>query len=198
LALANAGLMQRVSVVGSSGSGKSRLGRKLAKRLDAPYIELDALHHLADWTPIEPDEFVRQVDSIAQGDAWVIDGNYHAVVSDGPVWAAADTVVWLDVPRWLAMWQVTHRSIRRATVGQELWNGNRERWSDVLSRDPDRSMIRWVWATHGSIRERYERLAADEAPGHLTFVRLHTRRDATRFLASVQPVSRRRGRRGRG
>lgn len=186
--------MQRISVVGPSGSGKSRFGRALAERIDAPYVELDAIHHLADWTPIEHDDFVRQVGAIAQGEAWVIDGNYSVVVRDGPVWAAADTVVWLDVPRWLAMWQVTQRTVRRATTGQELWNGNRERWSDVLSRDPDRSMIRWVWTTHGSVRERYERLARDEALGHLRFVRLRTRRDATRFMASVQPVSRRRER----
>jgi energy-coupling factor transporter ATP-binding protein EcfA2 len=39
--------VQRVSVVGCSGSGKSTVARRLSSILGAPYIELDALH----WGP---------------------------------------------------------------------------------------------------------------------------------------------------
>ena len=52
---------RRVAVVGNSGSGKSTLARTLAARLSAEYIELDAIHHLADWKPIERDEMRRIV-----------------------------------------------------------------------------------------------------------------------------------------
>ena len=41
--------------------------------------------------------------AVSQLDAWVVDGNYEAVVSDGPIWRRADTVVWLDVPKRVAM-----------------------------------------------------------------------------------------------
>jgi adenylate kinase family enzyme len=68
---------------------------------------------------------VRQF--IAEQDHWVIDGNYHRFVQD-IVWEHADTVVWLDLPRWRVMSQVIARTLRRQLSGEELWNGNRERW----------------------------------------------------------------------
>jgi len=73
---------------------------------------------------------------VSQLDAWVVDGNYEAVVSDGPIWRRADTVVWLDVPKRVAMWQVTTRTLRRAVTREELWHGNREEWSNILSWQP--------------------------------------------------------------
>jgi adenylate kinase family enzyme len=37
-------------VIGVSCSGKTTLGGILARRLDLPYVELDALHHGPNWT----------------------------------------------------------------------------------------------------------------------------------------------------
>lgn len=91
--------MKRVSVVGNAGSGKSRLASELAHVLKVQHVELDAIHHLPNWEPIDPDEFLHAVGAIAATDEWVIDGNYRTVVVDSPVWERADTVVWLDLPR---------------------------------------------------------------------------------------------------
>jgi adenylate kinase family enzyme len=77
--------MQRVSIVGNAGSGKSRLAPRLAAALGVPYVELDAIHHLPNWEPIEPAEFLATVTRIAAANEWVIDGNYRTVVVDGPV-----------------------------------------------------------------------------------------------------------------
>src|SRR6266516_7770667 len=89
--------VQRVSMVGVSGSGKSTLGRELAGRLAVPYVELDAIFHQPQWTPLPEEQFRRRVAAIASGRGWVIDGNYSAV--QPLVWERADTVVWLDPPR---------------------------------------------------------------------------------------------------
>jgi dephospho-CoA kinase len=37
--------MQRISIVGNSGSGKTTVARQLAAILDVPHIELDAIFH---------------------------------------------------------------------------------------------------------------------------------------------------------
>lgn len=90
--------MQRISVVGTSGSGKSTLARELARALDAPVVELDALHWLPGWAERPDEEFAVAVAQAAAGERWVIDGNYSKLVQP-LVWDRADTVVWLDLPR---------------------------------------------------------------------------------------------------
>lgn len=177
--------MRRVSVVGPSGSGKSTLARQLAERLGVPSYELDSIHHLPGWTPIEPTEFERQVGEITAGPGWVIDGNYRIVVREGSVWERADTVVWFDLPRHVVMRQVIGRTARRLARREELWNGNREHWSNLFRWDPDRSIVRWAWTTHGQVTERYRALADDERFRHLDFVRIGSREEADAWLDSV-------------
>ena len=82
------------------------------------------MFHQPGWEPLPEDEFRRVVEAAAAGDSWVMDGNYSAVRP--LVWARADTVVWLDLPRRTVMRQVIWRTLRRAVTRQELWNGNRE------------------------------------------------------------------------
>ncbi|MEY2476515.1 MAG: hypothetical protein QOG87_1830 [Actinomycetota bacterium] len=179
--------MQRVSVVGNAGSGKSRLARRLAAILGVPHVELDAIHHLPNWSPIDPDEFLLAVGAIAATDSWVIDGNYRTVVVDGPVWQRADTVVWLDLPRRVVMRQVVVRTLRRLVTREELWNGNREPISNVLSWDPYKSIIRWTWTRHGKYQERFGAAMASPALAHISFVRLRTHEERESWLADQRP-----------
>jgi adenylate kinase family enzyme len=176
-------IVRRVSVVGNSGSGKSTLASKLAAILGVPHLELDSVFHQPGWEPLPADEFQWVVELQAGEDGWVIDGNYNAVRPI--VWARADTVVWLDLPRRTVMRQVTWRTVRRAVTREELWNGNREPLVNFLSWVPEESIISWAWHSHAKYRTRYLAAAADPANAHLTFIRLTSRRDAARFLADA-------------
>ncbi len=175
--------MRRVSVVGNSGSGKSTLARELALVLSVAHVELDSVFHQPGWEPLPEDEFRRVVEAAAAGDSWVMDGNYSAVRP--LVWARADTVVWLDLPRRTVMRQVIWRTLRRAVTRQELWNGNREPLRNFLTWEPEESVISWAWHNHGKYRDRYAAAAADPACSHLTFVRLTSRRAVSRFLTEA-------------
>lgn len=180
--------MRRVSIVGASGSGKTTLARQLGVRLGAPVFELDAIHHLPGWTPIDPSDFMQRSTRITDADTWVIDGNYRQVVRDGPVWERADTVVWLDLPRRVVMRQVTWRTVRRLVRREELWNGNREHWTNLFRWDPEQSIVRWAWTTHGQVTERYRALSADDRFAHLDFVRLASRAEVDAWLDAVCPM----------
>ncbi|HEX4089843.1 MAG TPA: hypothetical protein VHZ33_14100 [Trebonia sp.] len=169
-----------MSVVGNSGSGKSTLARELALVLGVPFVELDGVFHQPGWAPLPEEEFRRVVEAAAAGDGWVMDGNYSAVRP--LVWARADTVVWLDLPKRTVMRQVVWRTLRRGVTRQELWNGNRESLRNFLTWAPDESIISWAWHSHGKYRERYSAASREPAYAHLTFVRLTSRRDITRFL----------------
>jgi len=172
--------MRRVSMVGNSGSGKSTLGRALAQRLDVPFIELDAIFHQPNWLPLPTELYRERVAAIVGSEGWVIDGNY-AVVRD-LVWARADTVVWLDPPRRIVMRRIVGRTLRRGVTGQELWNGNKERLRNIVSRDARRNVVLWAWREHAGCRQRYCAASRDPAFARLRFVRICTARDARRLL----------------
>ena len=180
-------IVRRVSVVGTSGSGKSTLASQLAEVLGVPHLELDAVHHQPGWEPLPTDEFRRIVAARAAAGGWVIDGNYGRVRD--LVWARADTVVWLDLPKRTVMRQVVWRTLRRVALRRELWNGNRERWQNFFTWDPEQSVISWAWHKHAPDRARYAAAAADPANAHLRFIRLASSRDVDRFLAGARSAA---------
>jgi adenylate kinase family enzyme len=178
--------VQRISVVGNSGSGKTTLARALAAKLEIRHLELDAVNHQADWQQIDPALFAERVREFTAAPGWVVDGNYSAV--RGIVWGRADTVIWLDLPRWLVMRRVIGRTLRRLTTRAELWNGNRERWRDLFSRE--NSIVLWAWTSHPGQREKFRAAQADPANAHLRFVRLRTRKEIAALMRSAQSVDR--------
>jgi adenylate kinase family enzyme len=174
--------MRRVVVVGTSGSGKSTLAADLAQRLGVPWIELDAIFHQPGWTQLPETEFRRRVAEAVAVEGWVVDGNY-SVVSD-IVFGAADSIVWLDLPRTTVTWRVVRRTVARAVTRRTLWNGNRERLRQALSlHDPERSIVAWAWTRHPVQRRRYAAMMADPAWGHLSFIRLRGPGEVAAFLA---------------
>jgi adenylate kinase family enzyme len=177
--------VRRISVVGNTGSGKTNIARLLAGTLGIPHFELDAFRHQPGWQERSDDEFLADVERMASGSAWVIDGNYQQFVQEGPVWARADTVVWMDVPRPVVMRQLVWRTVRRVMTREELWNGNREPLENLWSRDPYRSVIAWAWTRHTVYADRYAAAMVDPQWSHLQFVRLGSRKEADRWVASL-------------
>ena len=173
-------------MVGTSGAGKSTLAAALARVLDAEFLELDSVFHQPGWVPLPREDFRRRVAAAVAGERWVIDGNYTSQVKD-LVWARADTVVWLDLPRRTVMRRVIWRSLWRAAKRTELWNGNRERWRNFFSVDKEESVIAWAWQTHAATRAKLEAARADQGNSHLEFVRLTSPAAVRRFLRSAAP-----------
>lgn len=171
-----------MSVVGNSGSGKTTFGRALATRLGVPFVELDSIYHRAGWEPLPRNDFRSRVQDLTAAEGWVVDGNYSAVRD--LVWSRADTVVWLDPPRRTVMRQILWRTLRRVALRVELWNGNRERWANLFTRDPQESVVAWAWHRHAVYRDRYGTASTDPAWQHLTFVRIRSRSEARRLLSA--------------
>ena len=181
--------MRRVVVVGNSGSGKSSLADVLAGRLGVPHVELDAHFHQAGWTPTPTPTFRASVRAVldladASADGWVVCGNYGPVRST--VWTRADTIVWLDLPRWVVMGRVTRRTLGRALHREELWNGNHEVMSHVVAlHDPERSILRWAWDGVAGYRRQYVPLMASTAWADLRWHRLCSADAVASWLADV-------------
>lgn len=169
--------------MGCSGSGKTTLARSLASTLGVPHIELDAIFHQPGWTPLDDDTFRVRVEQAADAPGWVVDGNY-SIVQD-VVWQRADTVVWFDLSFAVVMARTIRRTVRRVFTRQELWNGNREPWSNLFSWDPEKSIIAWSATRHRVYRQRYDEAERDPRWAGLDFVRLRSQREVEAFLAEV-------------
>jgi adenylate kinase family enzyme len=172
--------MQRVVVVGTSGTGKTTVASRIATTLGAPHVELDSLHWGPGWTEAPYDEFRSRTIEATSGESWVADGNY-GVVRD-ILWGRADTVVWLDYPLRVAFWRTLRRTVRRILTREELWNGNREGLSALVGPD---SMPLWVLKTHRRRRREYPELFASTEYSHLTVVRHGSIGETERWLAGL-------------
>jgi len=173
--------MQRISVVGTSGAGKTTLARQLAQPLAIPHVELDALYWEPNWTEAANEVFRERVTQALQHDRWVVDGNYSKVRD--LIWGQADTVVWLDYPLRVILGQLLQRSLYRSLTGQELWSGNRETLQKTfLSRD---SILLWALQTYTRRRKEYPRLFRQPEYAHLQVVHLHSRTATREFLQTV-------------
>ena len=165
---------RKIAVVGTTGSGKTTVARRLAAHHDVPHIELDALHWGPGWTEPSPEDFQARVESALSVSGWVVDGSYHGKLGD-LVLERADLVVWLDPPLRTILRRLWARTLQRIRQGDELWGGNRETWRGAfLSRN---SLFVWALKTHLGRRRRYvERLA------RYNMVRLRSAREAEAWL----------------
>lgn len=177
--------LERVVVVGSSGSGKTTVARVLSERLGAPHLEMDAVFHARGLADVAHDEFLPTLDEFTTAERWIVDGNYTSHGTKEFVWPRADTIVWLDLPRRTAMTRVVRRTLRRVVTRERLWGSVREPFSNLYSLNPSRNIIVWTWTRHGHVREKYETAMADGSWSHTTVHRLRTPREVESFLESL-------------
>jgi adenylate kinase family enzyme len=115
----------RIAITGPSGSGKTTLAAELARTLGIRHVEIDALHHGPNWESCGVEVLRERVLAAIDGDGWVTDSTYHAMLGD-LVSSRADVLVWLDLPIPLVMWRLLRRTHVRLRDKVELWNGNLE------------------------------------------------------------------------
>lgn len=176
--------MRRVSVVGSTGTGKTTYARRLARILGVPHTELDAIVWQPNWTLLPPDEFRAQVAEQIAAPGWVVDGNYGGAQVRPMVWSLADTIVWLDFSLPVIYRRLLRRTLDRIRDGQELWpgTGNRETIRNAFfSRE---SLFWWALKTYWRRRRSYTALFARPEYAHATRLRFRTPAEADRWLES--------------
>jgi adenylate kinase family enzyme len=173
--------LQRVVVIGTSCSGKTTFGRELAQKLKAPHIELDSIHWKPNWVAAPKEEFRGSTQKAIAPDAWVLDGNYHAVRD--LVWARATTLIWLNYPFPVIAWRALSRTCRRVFYRQVRWSGNRETFRrSFLSRE---SVLWWVLKSYQRRRQEYHRLFKEPAYRHLQIIIFQSPTEAENFLQDI-------------
>jgi len=164
------------------------MAAKISEALDLPVVELDALNWETGWVSLretEPDEFIARVTSACNGDRWVVAGSYHKT-STQYIWPNVQSVIWLDLPRWLLLLRVIRRSWKRARTAELLWGKVQERFlPQLMIWRREESLIWWIWTQH--TRKRLELLSYTLEPqfAHIQFLRFTSSKDADKWLSSV-------------
>ena len=165
--------MERVLIVGSPGAGKSTLAREVARLTGLPLVHLDQLHWSAGWVESTRDELEAKVREAIAAPRWVIDGNYGGTLQLRLI--RADTVIDLDLPRWLCVFSIVRRAIAHR---------GRTR-SDMAPGCPEH--LNWEFLAYtfhfpGEGRRRLEETMRS-FPGRR--IRLRSRREVRRFLEGL-------------
>ncbi len=165
--------MRRIVILGNSGAGKSTLARKLGAKLGLPVIHLDVLFYEPGWKPGASEVFRRRVTEALAGDAWIVDGNFLGLIGD-LVLPRADTILWVEQPRWRSLARAAWRSIdRRGRDRADLPDGCR----DSL----DRETLSFIWTFDRVARRNIEHILAHQAPSKPVH-RLRGDREVAAFL----------------
>lgn len=171
----------RINVIGTSGSGKSTFSKRIAEKLNIPYIELDELFWKTNWNESTDSEFFPKIQQATQGESWVLDGNYFR--TQHIKWKRVQTVVYIDLPFRTVLYRIIRRSLIRGYKGQELWSGNKESiWKHLFTKD---SMIWWVIKTFHKNRKRYILMFDQTRSSGIQFVRLRSETEVENFITHL-------------
>jgi adenylate kinase family enzyme len=105
--------MQRVSVIGNSGGGKSTIARRLAARLAYPCVEIDTLLWLPDWRPAPVERYDAEHARLIAAERWIIDG-LGRLQSIPQRLSRSTDIVLIDLPLWMHFWLAAERQLQWA------------------------------------------------------------------------------------
>jgi adenylate kinase family enzyme len=167
--------VRKVVIIGSGGSGKSTFARQLGEITGLPVVHLDKLFWHPGWKRTPEDEWREIVRRETEKPEWIMDGNFGGTREMRM--QAADTIILLDLPRWLCMYRILKRTLLyKPGARPDMAEGCDERF------DPE--FLLWVWNYGNDSRKRA--LAEIEQFADKTVVILQTRSAVTAYLNSLR------------
>src|SRR5262245_55400198 len=115
--------MNKVAVFGNAGAGKSTLARKLAELTRLPLYPIDLIQFRAGGGRVPHAQYLDAHAELLRRDLWIIDG-FGDVKSSGERFAAADTLIYVDLPLRTHYFWVTKRFVKGLFVNPEGWPEN--------------------------------------------------------------------------
>ncbi|MFO7942293.1 MAG: hypothetical protein R6U92_06625 [Bacillota bacterium] len=168
--------MDRIAVIGSPGSGKSTLSRRLGNILGLPVYHLDRIYWNPGWEATPKVQFSRHHREILELPRWIIDGHYAWTLRERL--EAADTVIYLDYPRLLCLKRALGR-VFRPRPRPDMAEGCPEGIDGELL-----SFLSYIWKFRGRNAASIDTLLEGARP-HTHILRFNSPRESERFLQDL-------------
>ena len=182
--------MKRVAVFGNAGGGKSTLALRLAAATGLPLYVIDKLQFRDGGDEVPHEEYLRLHAELLSRDEWIIDG-FGGVASAWERFAAADTLVHVDLPLTTHYWWVTKRLITGLFTPPEGWPARSPLWSSSMMS------YRVIPSCHRTLTPKYRELIVRSASAKRVH-RLRSPAEIEVFIAEVGREQKARAADGRG
>jgi adenylate kinase family enzyme len=178
--------MKRVVIVGCPGAGKSTFAKKLHERTGLPLVHLDFYHHQRQHNYYtDKPAWISRVKTLMRPEQWIIDGNYMSTIPER--FRAADTIIFLDLPRWLCVYRVAKRRFHYR-------NKRRDDMPSDWTEKANIAFLKYVWHFNRHdkpklVSEINKHVAIDKNndKNHAKDVLIfHNSQDAERYLAQLE------------
>ena len=128
--------MNKILILGSSGSGKSTFAKKLGELLNIEVVHLDLHYWKPNWINTPREEWKEKLKVLLQKDCWIMDGNYASSLDLRL--KHADTVIFINSNRFKCLWRCFKRFIKyRGRIRPDLARGCYEKF--------DWEFFKWIW-----------------------------------------------------
>ena len=170
--------MKRVAIFGNAGAGKSTLAKRLADPTGLPLHPLDLVQFTAGGGKIADAQFRELHARLILEEAWIIDG-FGSIETAWERFAAADTLIFIDLPLRTHYWWETKRLLKAPLAHPEGWPERSPIWRSTLDS------YRVVGRCESLLAPRYRALVR-EAQASKRVHHLKSGKDIRAFLATLR------------
>lgn len=128
--------MNKIIILGNSGSGKSTFTSNLANKLHIDFLHLDPIVYKYSWDKPEFKEMEDKVSQLLTKDSWIIDGNFINNALER--FNQCDTIFFLDINRFVCVRSVLKRH-------KQYKGKHRDSRSDFCDERITKNYLKWVF-----------------------------------------------------
>lgn len=143
--------VNKISIIGGPGTGKTTLARNLGKELNLPVYHLDGIDHLENWKKRDREQRDKMILEKANKDKWIIDGTYTGTLETRI--QKSDLVIFLNYSTIFRTKSVISRYLKKRGKEKPEIPGCKER----MTWDFLKFTIEWKRKRENQIKEILER-----------------------------------------
>ena len=169
----------KIIVIGQSGSGKSTLARNIKEITGFPLLPLDLLWHTTDYSvQAKNSGFLQEQQTfMVSNPSWIVEGNYTSTLEERI--KEADKIIWLKVPRYVAIYRVVWRSLKRK-INKKTRPDMPEAFTEKLNREYV-EFLSFIWHFEENNEPKIQQLIQENHARNKLII-LKTRGEKTRIF----------------